>query len=503
MADELEASLEVAFIGKESTQSQVVDTFPTLTTPDDCLEPPENLDQLARLTSSSAVRRACIEAIALNTVGLGYTLGPRTPDAAAPAAGTDHADRVREARAALEAAARRDDRLDNPSLASLLMAVKHDEEEVGQGYIEVSRDRRSGLIDGLYHAPARRMRRRAKRDGYVLLPPDGDAKRGVRYADFGKKVAYDSEGGPTNRLAPGGDWSVNELLPFKLYSSESRDYGLPRDAPLALDYLADKLAADSNISFFDSSGTPPTILFVQGVESRDGGRITFKVPQETTQKIANTLRADAGHRHRVAVIPVPPGTATKEVQLGEVSDRDMGFNEFRQENAKRSLGAFRLQPIFVPVVDVAARYDAEVQRAITLEQVFDPEQDRYEARLTATVLNDLGFSDLALTFKRMAVEGDSQRREAAERMAEVGAITNGEFREAHGYRPLVEDGTAIPKGWNQRLVQPPKLPPGAPAGAENRVNDAQDQRGLRPGIGARESRSKVDGQSRRIRALAE
>lgn len=500
---QIEAELEVAYIdlAKDTTQTQVVEFGEQLATPEDCLEPPENVGSLAALTKVSYVRRSCIEAIALNTVGLGYTLGPRT-SAANPAKPTepsgDTGDRINEAEAALEAVARRDSRMDNPSLATLLRTVKTDEEETGQGYIEVSRDRRTGLIDGLYQAPSARVRRRVKRDGYVLLPPDGDPKRGVRFDNFGTKVLYDAERQPTNRLAPGAGWDRNELLPFKLYSSESRDYGLPRDVALVGDYLADKLATDANVSFFDSSGTPPTVLFVQGSESRDGGRITFKVPQETSQRIAATLRADAGHKHRVAIVPVPPGTTTNAVQLGEVADRDMGFNEFRASNAQRGLAAFRLQPIFVPVAGVEARYDAEVQRAITLEQVFDPEQDRYEARLTATVLNDLGFADLAITFKRMAVEGDATRREASERLAEVGAITYGELREAHGYRPLEEDGQHVPDGWNRDLV--PVAKPGQPEGAENRVNAADDQRGLRPGIGGRVSRDKRTGQPRHVEA---
>ena len=120
---------------------------------------------------------------------------------------------------------------------------------------------------------------------------------------------------------------------------------------MMLEYAGDKLAKESNVSFFDSSGTPPTVIFVQGEESRDGmGKISFKVPQLTVDRIADTLKSDKGHRHRVALIPVPPGTKTDAVKLGEFSTRDVGFTTYRQDNARRTLSSFRLQPVFVPAV---------------------------------------------------------------------------------------------------------------------------------------------------------
>ena len=259
---------------------------------------------------------------------------------------------------------------------------------------------------------------------------------------------------------------------------------------MAVEYAGDKLAKESNVSFFDASGTPPTVLFIQGDETRDGmGQVTFKVPRETADRIADTLKSDSGHRHRVAIIPVPPGTNTKEVKLGEFSDRDVGFVGFRQDNARRTLSSFRLQPIFVPAVSDEGRYTAEVQRAITLEQMFDPEQRRYEELLSEGLLRELDYDHLRIKFKRLAVEDDKARRDSAESMAETGTLTNREYREAHGYGPLPEaakeaepEPGQVEYGWNDSLV-PAK---GAPRGAENR-EPFDDTRGLRPGIGARQA----------------
>lgn len=468
-------TLTVGAPAGESTQPKEDELF--LGTPDEGLTPPLPLETLQQLSSYSSVRSSAIDAIARNTVGLGYSL--QAEEDREQEVG-DISEDARRARALLESLAARDHRLDQPSLTELLYACKHDEEEMGNGYIEVSRDRFTGQVNGLFHLPAVRMRRRKDRDGYALIPTSGDLGAATRFYDFGTKVQEDEEGKPRRLLMPGRRWLTNEVLPFKLYTSEDRDYGLPRDVAMALDYLGDKLAAESNISFFDSSGTPPTVIFVQGEEQKDGSKVTFKVPQETADRIAATLKSDGGHRSRVAIIPVPPGTSTKDVKLGETSERDMGHGEFRKANSRRTLGAFRLQPIFVSDVDDAGRYTAEVQRAITLEQLFDPEQQRYEGKLGETLLRDLGFGHLKIVFRRLAIEDDATRRESANDMAEKGVITRREYRKAHGYGPLPESADkGVPTGWNDELVEA-KPPPGA----ENRGGPVDD-RGLDAGIGGR------------------
>jgi len=454
-----------------------------LGTPSDAIEPPLPPESLGRLSEQSSVRSSCIDAIARNTVGLGYTL---QVEEAHEHDALDISDDARALREQLESLAARDLRLDKATLTELLYAVKSDEEEFGQGYLEASRDRLTGELSGLYHLPSARMRRLGTREGYVLLSPDGSTDRAVRFYDFGSKVQYTADGRPRAAVQQGKRWATNEVIPWKLYCSESRDYGLPRDVSMAIEYLGDKLAAQSNVSFFDSSGTPPTIIFVQGEEQRDGTRITFKVPRETSDRIAATLKSDAGHRHRVAIVPVPPGTSTKEIKLGEISERDMGFVQYRKDNARRTLGSFRLQPIFVSDIEDSGRYTAEVQRAITLEQLFDPEQQRYEARLGETVLRDLGFGHMRIVFRRLAVEDDATRREAANAMAEKSVITRREYRRAHGFGPLPEakqgqspEPGQVPAGWNDELVS---VAP--PPGAENRGGPV-DNTGLDDGIGGR------------------
>jgi capsid portal protein len=472
-------------IGPPAGESSQKEEGDWLRTPNEAFEPPLPLESLRELTQINDVRATCIEAVATNTVGLGYTL---EVEASHEHEVQDATKDIREATALLETLASRDVRLNYPSLTDLLYAVKRDEEEVGWGFIEVSRSKISGEITGLFHVPAWRMRRRKRQAGFYLLDHHSSGlDNPTPFYDFGTKVKYKPDGTPRGVLARGKRWEVNEVICFRLYTSESRDYGLPRDVAMMLEYLGDKLSKESNISFFDSSGTPPTLIFVAAEETKEAGRITFKVPQQTVDRVASVLKSDGGHRHRVALVPVPAGTKADAIKLGEISDRDVGFTQFRQDIARRTVSSFRLQPVFVPAVQDEGKYAAEVQRAITLEQLFDPEQSRYERTLTETLLRELGYGHLKMNFKRLAVEDNKTRRDSADRMAENKAITRREYRAAHGYPPLPEASEGetpkpgqVPFGWNDELIEAAK-----PDGAENR-EPFDDTRGQRPGIGGRE-----------------
>jgi phage portal protein BeeE len=448
-------------------------------TPNDSVPPPESLDALAKLTTLNRVRRSCIAAIVTNTVGLGYQLVP------AEGAEDQVNDKViQEASQKIEACAFKDEKLHNPTFTQQISAVKWDEQEVGNGYLEISRNRLTGEVSGFFHVIGKRARRTGDRTGWVVGRRDDPLSALTRFVDFGKKVIYDDDGKPTAKLADGATrWDINELIPFQLYTSESRDYGLPPDAQLAIDYLGDKNAADANASFFDGSGVPPTVIFVSMPEDTgeegDDGFVEMELDSEVVTAIGDTLRAGNDHYRRVAIVPLPPGSQVNAEQLAQRADRDIGFVEFRKDNRRAALGAYRLAPIFVADIEDTNYATAETERAVTKEQVFDPEQQRTGDILTK-LLADLGFPMLQFKFMEMEVEGIDKKAERADAMADHKTITRKEYRAAHGYEPLPEaqgDGEPqngeMPSGWNDELVDPstggavvgvppdiPEVPPG-------------------------------------------
>jgi hypothetical protein len=152
--------------------------------------------------------------------------------------------------------------------------------------------------------------------------------------------------------------------------------------------------------------------------------------------------------------------------------------------------------VFVGIPETG-RYTAEVQRSITKEQVFDGEQERYQVRLSGqpgvpSLLNDMGFADMALDLTDLAVEDDAARRASADTMAGLGTIRHGEHRKAHGFGliPEADQGVSaddaaqdgkVPAGWNNELLFVPS------SGAQ--VSPGDGQQGLRPGLAGRGQRS--------------
>lgn len=419
-------------VGGESAQQFEDD--PSWGLPDDAITPPISLDALSRLSTVNSTRRSIIEAIARNTVGLGVEA---VPD---PRLGSPKDDLSRKAGQLLkllDALSARDTRMDSPSFTEHLFMVKTDEEECGVGGLEFSRNLATGKLDGCYYVPGKRLRRLRDRSGWVLLSPDGDKKKATYFVNFGERVELGDDGEFVQFRS-----EKTEILVFRLPNSESRDYGMPRDVAMVQDYYADKLAGEANIGFFDAGGVPSSIVFIgaedKGGAKQVGGSVKVNIPGTTVKAIARTVKSDAGHAHRVALVPLPHNGKVEHVKLGQTGDKDIGYNTFRASVTSRQHAAFRLAPIFTADVSSGERYTAEVQRSITLEQVFDPEQTRYEQRLHRTLITDLGFENLVLKFKRLAVESDQARRSAAEAGAAVGAITYEEYREAHGYGPLPE-----------------------------------------------------------------
>ncbi|HYQ12166.1 MAG TPA: phage portal protein [Solirubrobacterales bacterium] len=429
-------------------------------TPEHALQPPADLDALAGFTQFARTRRSCIEAITLNTVGRGVEVVPREgmEDEAKEDEGA-------ELLQALNDMARRDVRLQRPNLKRLLSTVKWDEEEVGNGYLEVSRNRVTGDIDGLFHVPGKLVRRREDRKGWVVGPKNGAPHEMVEFYDFGDKVQYSADGRPEARLAEGGPlqkrWDRNEIIAFQIYTSESRDYGLPRDAHLAIDYLGDRNAAEANVGFFGASGVPPTVIFVKvPLPKDDEEAVDLEIPPDVATRITQTLSGDGDKRHRVAVVALPEGVDADSIDLATLSERDMGFIEFRKDNRRATHGAFRLSPIFTADIEDTNYSTAETERRLTKEQVFDPEQDRWQDILAHTILRDMGAEHMTFKFAEIDVTDDKAQAEGADSLAEHEAITYGELRESHGLAPLpeAEEGQEpevgeVEHGWNGMLVE--------------------------------------------------
>ena len=149
----------------------------------DIVQPPYDLRFLSGLNTISVTRRACVEAKATNVAGLGYRIKRVDPKADE----TDTDDVSDAVKLQLERWAAKG----QLSFSELIYQVKYDEESNGNGYIEVSRNRK-GEIDGLYHIPSHTVRVKKDRSGFVQILSSGINR--VGFYNFGDKYEIKEDG---------------------------------------------------------------------------------------------------------------------------------------------------------------------------------------------------------------------------------------------------------------------------------------------------------------------
>ena len=350
------------------------------TTAIDTIDPPFDLQFLSDLNSISVTRRSCIEANASNVAGLGYRIKKVDPKADE----TDRDDISDQIRMQLERWAAKN----MLSFSQLIYQVKYDEESNGNGYIEVSRNRK-GQIDGLYHIPSQTIRVKKDRSGFIQVL-DRTGKK-VGFYNFGDKVELKEDG--TIQILPDRSRNINELIHFKLYSHRSAYYGVPRDIAAIPTIIGDEAARAYNNRFFKFSATPELAL----VFSVDAAAIpTIYGDQPVKIEIdPNTKRDIEEHFRRTlatqtfepAIFHLPPGVNLKIEKLSE-AQKDSGWTTFREKNKAEIMEAHRCPGIITGTAD--ANYaTAAIAKSIYLEQVISPEQEKYEQFLMSLLWPEL------------------------------------------------------------------------------------------------------------------
>lgn len=472
----------------------------------DLVDPPFDLQFLSDLNSVSVTRRSCVEAKATNVAGLGYRIKKVDPKADE----TDRDDISDMIKMQLEKWAAKN----QLSFANLIYQVKYDEESNGNGYIEVSRNRK-GEIDGLYHIPSQMIRVKKDRSGFVQVLNKTGKK--IPFYNFGDKVELKEDG--TIELLPDRSRDINELIHFKKYSHKSAYYGVPCDISAIPTVIGDEAARDYNNKFFKFSATPELALVFSvdaaAIPTIYGDQpVKVEIDPNTKRDIEDHFRRNlATQTFEPAIFHLPPGVKLEIEKLSEPS-KDSGWTNFRKNNKAEIMEAHRTPGIIIgsPEANYAT---AAIAKAIYLEQVIAPEQDTYEQMLMALLWPELVMigpkpvpaeldadGDLSikapvdpspengigidpniwrLDFKEMSVADKSVDATVHNIYATLGVMTINEIRMQLGMKPLPDgDKMAEPKpgaegnatGQNAQLmqaaagnpeIQPPfvtSLPPG-------------------------------------------
>lgn len=347
--------------------------------PEGVVEHPFNMDALVMLNDMSVVRKACINALATNTARLGYRIRKTSPDV-----GEQDSDEVAEQIIDwLEKCAEQDD----SSFVDLLYKVKFDEESCGNGYIEVTRDM-EGYIAGFHYIPGRTIWIRRDRSGFVQRI----AGKEQSFYNFGDVWRIGADGKP--ELMENRDPEIHELIHFKLHSSNSNFYGVPRDVAAITTMYGDELARNHNTKFFTHSATPDLLLVFE-VDKQAAGRLPgqqpkVSIPQNTKRDIENHFRKNlTTSSYKPGIFHMPPGVKLKIERLSS-EQKDAGWINYRKENRAEVQIAFQTPGVIIANTGDGSNYATVMQeKSLYLESMVKPEQVRYQTRLMAKLWPEL------------------------------------------------------------------------------------------------------------------
>jgi PBSX family phage portal protein len=328
--------------------------------------PPYDLDSLAKLYEINPAHNAAVTAKAYNIAGLGWEL-VEDPE-------------VMFKQEVLEEKNKEQAKTYNMSLkrkqvklmkqiyelnveeefGEIMVKVWTDVESMGNGYIEIGRNR-DGSIGYIGHIPANTIRIRSARDGFIQITGD-------KYTFF--RNFQDDAANPL-----GNDPNPNEVLHIKKYAPNSTYYGVPDIVAAMSAITGDKLAKDYNIEYFENKAVPRYAFITKGV----------RLSEESQQRLADFFTNELkGKNHGTLYIPLP-ATMNQNVDAKfepiEVRPQEQSFDKYIKEARLEVLIVHRVPPSKVGVYEnsnLAISRDAD---KTFKEQVCGPEQRRLERKL--------------------------------------------------------------------------------------------------------------------------
>ena len=386
----------------------------------DLVQPTYNLEYLSRIYEISPYNYAAINAKVSNIVGLGFDfVETRKTNEAIDAINSDaQLDRARKKLNRL----RQDlhdwleDCNEEETFKETLIKFYTDVEATGNGYLEIGRTS-AGKIGYIGHIPAKTMRVRRLRDGFIQLL-------------YGKAVFFRNFGDQeTENPISGGLDRPNEIIHFKKYTPMNNYYGIP-DIVAAQNAMAgNEFAGKYNLDYFENKAVPRYIITVKGA----------KLSPESERQLLEFFQVGLkGKNHRSLYVPLPADSPDNKVEFKmepvEAGVQDSSFNTYRRSNRDEILLSHRvpINKIGTPEgINLAAARDAD---KTFREQVCRPAQDILEKKLNKMIAE---MTDaLTLKFNELTLTDEDTQSKIDERYLRMQVITPNEVRIRKGMVPI-------------------------------------------------------------------
>lgn len=328
--------------------------------------PPYNLDYLAKLLEINPAHNAAVNAKAVNIAGLGYDIveSPETQLTIERLQGKKTeleklTLQIKKKKIQLSQAL--EEWNDDDEFNEILVEVWTDVEAMGNGYLEIGRNR-NGKIGYIGHIPGNTIRVRGDRDGFIQVTGN-------------KYVYFRNYGDETTENPLGNDENPNELMHFKKYSPKSTYYGVPPIVAALYAINGDYFAKAYNLDFFENKAVPRYAFITKGV----------RLSGEAELKLINYFKNDLkGKHHGTLYIPLPASmnqNVDAKFEAIENRPQEQSFIDYIKDSRLEILVTHRVPPSKVGIYDntnLAISRDAD---KTFKEQVIKPEQRRLEKKI--------------------------------------------------------------------------------------------------------------------------
>ena len=316
------------------------------------LEPKYNPYDLVQLLDLYTYHAACVDAVAVDTSGVNYTLKP-----------------IEDAEPIESEKTRFTSVLDNckPSINTHLQRLVYDRRAVGYGALEVIRETTSDSeITKLKHIPAQTLRRHSDLKRVVHITPGG--KRvwfviyGKNYNDNDELCDVHADTGafhPYNSLAP--HERANELLWTMEYAPGTDYYGRPPIISALGSIKGDISAVKYNNSFFDNYGMPKFAITVTGdfadydVDPEDP---EYDITQTLKYRISQQIKEVIKNPHSAICITIPSegeeGNVNLDITPLSVQTEEGHFRLYRKDTRDEVLHAHHMDPSRLGIYDAGS-----------------------------------------------------------------------------------------------------------------------------------------------------
>ena len=393
----------------------------------DLVQPVYNLEYLSQIYEVSTYNYAAINAKVANIVGLGHSFVEtrKTNDAFDAITDEKQLERARRKLGKLRQDLNDwlDSTNDEDTFTETLIKVYTDLEATGNGFLEVSRTT-GGDIGYIGHIPAKTMRVRRLRDGFIQLL-------------YGKAVFFRNFG-DTETINPisGGEDRPNEVMHFKKYTPMNNYYGIPDVIAAQTALAGNEFSGRYNLDYFENKAVPRYIITVKGA----------KLSPESERKLLEFFQVGLkGKNHRSLYVPLPADTPDSKVEFKmepiEAGTQEGSFNKYRLANRDEILLAHRVPINKIGVPEGVSLANARDADKTFKEQVCRPAQMKLEKKLNKIIEEKT--DALVLKFNELTLTDEDTQSKIDERYLRMQVITPNEVRIRKGMIPIDGGDTVV------------------------------------------------------------